>query len=232
MKKITCVFLILAMAIALALGASAAPAAEEALHADTIGYAAEVVRLVNVERTKTGASAVSAGNSKLNAAAQKRAEELVTTFSHTRPDGSSCFTAMDDFGVTYSYAGENIAWGQADPSAVMNSWMNSSGHKANILNSNYNKIGVGVYQYNGRIYWVQLFAFTDMEDDVDPTTPTTPTPPTNPMNPTTPTNPTNPTNPTSPTSALAKIWEFIAAYIIPIFIGGLQFIGKLFLIFL
>jgi uncharacterized protein YkwD len=87
-----------------------------------------------------------------------RGNELIDTFSHTRPDGSICFSVFDDVGVGYGAAGENIAMGQSSPQNVVNDWMNSEGHKANILNSNYKNIGVGVaMDNNGSLYWVQMF---------------------------------------------------------------------------
>ena len=229
MKRATGLLLIFAMAFVFVVGSRAMQktAAEEATiqTAGTEGYAAEVVRLVNIERAKIGEEPLSGGNSKLNAAAQKRAEELAAKFSHTRPDESSCFTVLPEFGVTYSYSGENIAGGHMNPDEVMydDGWMDSAGHKANILNSNYNKIGVGVYNHNGMLLWVQLFVYSNMADDVDPTNPTTPTTPTNPA------NPTNPTPTPKPISKLVKVWEFFAAYIVPIFLGFLRFMRRLFL---
>lgn len=116
----------------------------------------KVIQLVNEERKKAGASALTA-NASLNKAAQKRAEEISSSFSHTRPDGSSCFTVLKEFSVNYSTAGENIAAGQKTPEDVMTSWMSSAGHKKNILNSNFKSIGVGCYVKDGCKYWVQLF---------------------------------------------------------------------------
>lgn len=119
-------------------------------------YANEVLTLVNQERSKAGLSPL-----KLNAAATNaakvRAKEIVSSFSHTRPNGQSPFTALDAAGAKYGTAGENIAYGQSTPSAVMNGWMNSSGHRANILKSNFKEIGIGAYYQNGKYYWVQLF---------------------------------------------------------------------------
>ncbi len=74
-------------------------------------------------------------------------------FSHTSPTYGSPFDMMRSYGVTYRYAGENIASGQRTAAQVMNDWMNSSGHRANILNQNFTKIGVGYV--NGK--WVQMF---------------------------------------------------------------------------
>lgn len=119
-------------------------------------YASEVLRLVNQERAKAGLSAFTT-KSTLTAAANKRAQETVQSFSHTRPNGSSFSTVLKEFGVTYRAAGENIAYGQKSPQEVVTGWMNSPGHRANILNGNFNTIGIGVYQANGRIYWTQLF---------------------------------------------------------------------------
>ncbi|MDU7707830.1 MAG: CAP domain-containing protein [Clostridium sp.] len=119
----------------------------------------QVVTLVNQERAKAGLSPVKADVS-VQAAAQVRAKEIETSFSHTRPDGSSFSTALTQQGVTYRGSGENIAWGQKTPEQVMNGWMNSDGHRANILNKNYTTIGVGLYQNaSGTNYWTQLFTY-------------------------------------------------------------------------
>ena len=87
-----------------------------------------------------------------------RANETVQSFSHTRPDGRDCFTAYDEQGVSYFSAGENIAYGYSSPEAVMDGWMNSPGHRANILNAGFGRVGVGVVKSGGRYYWVQNFA--------------------------------------------------------------------------
>jgi len=118
----------------------------------------EVVKLVNIERTKRGIHPLSISN-KLFAAAAVRANELAQKFSHTRPNGSSYLTAVQNVGYPSSYVGENIASGQISPIAVMESWMNSPGHRAAILNPNYTEIGVGVNYEDGYygISWVQLF---------------------------------------------------------------------------
>ncbi|MBP3857371.1 MAG: chitobiase/beta-hexosaminidase C-terminal domain-containing protein [Ruminiclostridium sp.] len=115
-----------------------------------------IVALVNSEREKAGLSPL-ALNDQLCEVAQKRAEEVSAVFSHNRPDGSSCFNAIDESGFPYLAAGENIAAGQSDGTDVMNSWMNSSGHRANILSSAFGKIGIGCYNSNGVKYWVQIF---------------------------------------------------------------------------
>ena len=121
-------------------------------------YVNEVLRLVNKYRNENGLSSVSL-SSAICDAADVRAVEIKSVFSHTRPDGRSCFTALSDLGISYGGAGENIAYGQSSPEEVMTAWMNSSGHRANILNSSFTKLGVGVYKSGNTIYWVQLFTY-------------------------------------------------------------------------
>lgn len=119
----------------------------------------QVVRLVNEERAKAGLPAL-AIDVNTEAAALVRAKEIKQSFSHTRPNGTQFATALKEQGVNYRGAGENIAWGQRTPKAVMQAWMNSDGHRANILNPKFTKIGVGHYQdANGTNYWTQLFIF-------------------------------------------------------------------------
>lgn len=112
----------------------------------------EVVRLVNIERAKNGLPEL-AQDEELGKATDIRAKELDTVFSHTRPDGTKCFTVLDELDIEYGWAGENIASGYRSPAEVVDGWMNSTGHRANILSENYTKIGVGFDDYN----WVQLF---------------------------------------------------------------------------
>lgn len=114
----------------------------------------EVVRLVNQERAKQGLSPLT-HRADVKNVAEKKAMDLINSnyFSHTSPNYGSPFDMLKSFGISYRSAGENIAKGQRSPQEVMNAWMNSSGHRANILNRNYNGIGVGFY--NGA--WVQLF---------------------------------------------------------------------------
>ena len=119
-------------------------------------YAAQVVSLVNAERARQGLPALTISTT-VQQAAQTRAGELQTSFSHTRPNGASCFTALTEAGVSYARASENIAYGQSTPEAVVQSWMNSSGHRANILSSSFTTIGIGCTVVNGTAYWAQLF---------------------------------------------------------------------------
>lgn len=121
--------------------------------------AEQVWSIVNKERKKQGLSALKLDET-LCKAAQERANEIVKLFAHERLDGSSCFTVLDEYKVEYGSAGENIAAGQYSASEVMESWMNSPGHRANILDEGYGKIGIGVvYIPNSTYgyYWVQLF---------------------------------------------------------------------------
>ena len=115
-----------------------------------------VIELVNQERTSRGLQPLLKHDG-LMVAAAARAKELSQRYSHTRPNGSECFTILWHLGIDYGYAGENIAMGQRTPEIVMNDWMNSSGHRANILSENFDYIGVGYTMVDGHPYWVQLF---------------------------------------------------------------------------
>ena len=124
-----------------------------------LSYAEQVVKLVNEERAKAGLPALEL-KTDITSAANVRAKEIKQKFSHTRPDGSSFSSVLREQGVSFRGSGENIAWGQKSPEQVMNAWMNSDGHRANILNKNFKNIGVGHYVYaNGVNYWVQLFTY-------------------------------------------------------------------------
>lgn len=145
--------------------APAAPEATEAPAKETPAPAAsgsqekQVIDLVNQERAKAGLSPLKE-NTELAKVAEVKAEDMRDNnyFSHTSPVYGSPFDMMKQFGIKYSYAGENIAKGQRSPQEVMNGWMNSEGHRANILNSNFTEIGVGyVTDSNGGTYWVQMF---------------------------------------------------------------------------
>ncbi|WP_308685206.1 CAP domain-containing protein [Stomatobaculum longum] len=116
-------------------------------------YEDQVIALVNQERAKEGLSPVKK-DAGLTNTADVRAAELEVLFSHDRPDGSDCFTA---YPRGFGYKGENIAAGQRNPEEVMDSWMHSSGHRANILNPNYDSIGVGYSAQDGTPHWVQNF---------------------------------------------------------------------------
>lgn len=131
---------------------------ESAPEESTKSYAEQVVALVNEERAKVNLPALTMSED-VNHAAQIRAVETTKAFSHTRPDGSPFSTVLKENGISYRGAGENIAWGQKTPEAVVNAWMNSDGHRANILNKNFTTIGVGYYMNGTTPYWVQLFTY-------------------------------------------------------------------------
>ncbi len=122
----------------------------------TLSYEKEVVRLVNIERAKNGLTDLKY-DWELSRVARIKSQDMKDNkyFSHTSPVYGSPFQMMKSFRISYRSAGENIARGQATPQAVVNAWMNSSGHRANILNPSFTHIGVG-YVADGR-YWTQMF---------------------------------------------------------------------------
>lgn len=123
----------------------------------TDSAAAEILSLVNAERARAGLAPLTL-NAEVSRAAAIRANEIQASFSHTRPDGKSFSTVLTEAGISYRASGENIAYGQTTAEKVMSDWMNSSGHRANILNSGYTELGVGhVKDASGTDYWVQLF---------------------------------------------------------------------------
>ena len=120
----------------------------------------QVVSLVNSERAAQGITALQ-NDSKLSEIAQQKAEDMARNqyFSHTSPTYGSAFDMLKAAGCSYKTAGENIAMGQKDAASAMDSWMHSSGHRANILHTSYEKIGVGyAVSADGTPYWVQIFA--------------------------------------------------------------------------
>ena len=119
----------------------------------------EVLTIVNKERANNGLSALKMDRSLLETAMQRAAESSIY-WDHIRPDGSYCFTANSKM------TRENIAYGAWTAEQVMNMWMNSSGHKANILSSDSKSIGIGCFNYNGVNYWIQCFG----EDEAEGTT--------------------------------------------------------------
>lgn len=121
-----------------------------------LAYENEVIRLVNVQRSQNGLSPLTA-NWELSRVARYKSQDMADNryFSHTSPTYGTPFQMMKSFGLRFRTAGENIAYGQRTPQAVVNAWMNSSGHRANILNASYTQIGVG-YVAGGN-YWTQMF---------------------------------------------------------------------------
>ncbi len=130
-----------------------APAKQEQTQA-VDKFASEVAALVNQERAKAGLKPLRF-DANLSKMALDKAKDMdnLNYFDHTSPTYGSPFDMMKSYGISYSYAGENIAMGQRTPQEVMNGWMNSQGHRANILNPNFDTIGVAYH--NG--YWVQEF---------------------------------------------------------------------------
>lgn len=134
------------------------------LHCAAISETDLVVVRVNEARAENGLEPVYA-LPVLNEAAEFRSKELTELLSHTRPDGSSCETVLNEFGIGWLAAAENIAAGQASADGVVGSWMGSTFHSANILNPAYTCIGVGCVEYNGEFYWTQIFIDGEVPED-------------------------------------------------------------------
>ncbi len=119
----------------------------------------EVIRLVNVQRSKAGLQTLKA-NWQLCRVARYKSADMANKgyFSHTSPTYGTPFQMMENFGLRFSAAGENIAYGQQTPQEVMNAWMNSPGHRSNIMSATYTEIGVGLAKNSkGVCYWTQQF---------------------------------------------------------------------------
>ena len=117
----------------------------------------EVYEITNNYRSLVGVPSLTLDSS-LVEAANIRAKELSDSFSHTRPNGSSCFTVLSELGISYGTAGENIAAGYSSSQSVMEGWRSSNGHYQNIISSKFKKIGIGVNIINNQYYWVQIFS--------------------------------------------------------------------------
>ena len=119
-------------------------------------YEQEVVRLVNAQRAQNGLKPL-AEHWELSRVARYNSADMAGKryFSHESPTYGSPYQMMRSFGISFRSAGENIAYGQRTPAAVVAAWMNSSGHRANILNSSYTQIGVGYHEAGN--YWTQMF---------------------------------------------------------------------------
>ncbi|TCP99680.1 SafA/ExsA family spore coat assembly protein [Serpentinicella alkaliphila] len=118
----------------------------------------EVVRLVNIERSKNGLKPLKE-NWELSRVARYKSNDMRDRgyFSHTSPTYGSPFDMIKSFGIRYTAVGENIAMGQRSAVDVMNGWMNSPGHRRNILNPNFTEIGVGYAAGTRGPYWTQMF---------------------------------------------------------------------------
>ena len=126
---------------------------------DFSSYQQQVLDLVNAERTKRGISALTL-DSNLSSVATKKSQDMVNKnyFDHTSPTYGSPFDMMKQFGISYRTAGENIAKGQKTPQEVVTAWMNSEGHRKNILNPNFTNLGIGIAKDSkGTTYWTQMF---------------------------------------------------------------------------
>lgn len=118
----------------------------------------EVLKYTNEYRKELGVEELVLEED-LTLAATIRAMEMAygDEISHTRPNGKSCFTVMGELGIFEDYVGENIAYGQISPYNATLWWRNSPGHYANMTNTSFKGIGIGVFKYNGKYYWVQVF---------------------------------------------------------------------------
>ena len=132
-----------------------APVASKVSSTPAATWELEIARLTNIEREKAGLSILSY-NKSLEVGAMIRANEIVDNFSHTRPDGSRFFTAFGN--LQYRNIGENLGSGFRTPQAVVDAWMNSDSHRANILKPEYEEISVAIVQgADGKYRWVQIF---------------------------------------------------------------------------
>ena len=160
-RRIFAIALVMALMLASVSGAVTANAADALVEITLDGtqnyaMASEVLAIINTERAAEGLAPLTADPVLMDYAMQ-RAAEVYLYYSHTRPDGTSCMTVFGE-DYTYGWMGENIAMGQRNAQEVMTAWMNSEGHRANILESAYTSVGIGCfYQPDGSIAWVQLF---------------------------------------------------------------------------
>jgi len=120
-------------------------------------YQAKILQLTNIEREKVGLHKLTLWN-ELSIVAMEKSKDMATFnyFAHISPNYGSPFEMMTSFGIKYMAAAENLAYGQRTPEEVVQAWMNSKGHKDNILNRSYNRIGIGVY-FDRAYYWTQMF---------------------------------------------------------------------------
>ena len=155
---------IVALATAGSVGAASSPPESAALSESTDLRARiwsstekQVLQLHNQARATAGLGPLT-GTNALGKAAAKRCTEIISKFSHTRPNGTSWSTVLQQFRISYRVAGENIAYGYSSANSVHTAWMNSSGHRANILRSSFKNAGVGQCTNSaGTQYWVVLF---------------------------------------------------------------------------
>ena len=132
-----------------------------AMPAHAASKADELLQLVNAERAKQNLAPLAMGDAKLQAAADERAKEVAKVASHTRPDGTNCFTVLKEYGVSDTATGENAAWGETTPEKVVADWMASEGHRVNIMDPAAKYMCLG-YNYDASSQWghnwIQIFA--------------------------------------------------------------------------
>lgn len=144
-------------AVVLSLSMNTVFAATESTTDAAEQYRSQVILLVNAERAKAGVAEI-VPYDVLSPMADVRAAEAAVQFKHTRPNGTRCFTIFADNDMTYSAAGENLAYGFSTPEAVVTAWMNSPSHRQNILDPDFMYIGIGYYfNDTGTLYVSQLF---------------------------------------------------------------------------
>ncbi|NLA86246.1 MAG: hypothetical protein GX847_02970 [Clostridiales bacterium] len=123
------------------------------------GYKAEVIRLINLERQKSGAADLKTLDT-LGAMADTRAKEASVLFRHTRPDGTRCFTIFAENALKYRAAGENLAYGFKTPEALVKAWMSSEGHRRNNLDPDFKFGGVGYHMSGKGTLYCSILFFT------------------------------------------------------------------------
>lgn len=154
--KLTKIFATLLMCLTFVFGVSKVEAAEHGSFEEE----SQAVKLLNQVRAEVGLKGVAwHSNSNLQAAAELRAQELEELFSHTRPDGSDCFTVLREYGVRYRTCAENIAYGtNLDAEGTTELWYNSPGHYKNMTDGRLKEVGLASWHDDeGNVYWVQLF---------------------------------------------------------------------------
>ncbi len=129
------------------------------VYASNISLINGVLNYTNSYRDEVGVEKLDL-DSDLSIAATIRSMEMAYSgkFSHTRPNGTSCFTIFNERGISSSNMGENIAMGQRSAESVSTSWRNSLGHYENMIDANFKKIGIGVFKFDGSFYWTQIFS--------------------------------------------------------------------------
>ncbi|GHU70302.1 hypothetical protein AGMMS49992_02380 [Clostridia bacterium] len=153
MKQRIVLFLVL-LVMTGAVGTAMAFTPDENAYLD---YQSRVLELVNEERASANLPLLRMAKPEAIRVAMYRAYEISIRFTHTRPNGSGVQTLLYDYGVRFRRYGENLAYGYDSAASVMNGWMRSQSHKANIMQKEFTMLAVGVYRTNGTRYWVQIF---------------------------------------------------------------------------